>query len=38
VWIASQLNGGKLRSIDAGKLKDLISLRKSLGMQDRRDG
>ncbi len=32
VWIASQLNGGSLRSIGADKLKDLISLRKSLGM------
>jgi L-fuculose-phosphate aldolase len=31
VWIASQL-GGHLRSIGADKLKDLIALRKSLGM------
>jgi L-fuculose-phosphate aldolase len=38
IWIASQLNGGNLRSIGGDKLKDLIGLRKSLGMQDRREG
>jgi L-fuculose-phosphate aldolase len=38
IWIASQLNGGSLRSIGGDKLKDLIGLRKSLGMQDRREG
>jgi L-fuculose-phosphate aldolase len=38
IWIASQLNGGSLRSIGGDKLKDLIALRKSLGMQDRREG
>jgi len=37
VWIASQL-GGSLHSIGADKLKDLIALRKTLGMQDRREG
>ena len=37
VWIASQL-GGSLHSIGGDKLKDLIALRKSLGMQDRREG
>ena len=37
VWIASQL-GGSLRSIGGDKLKDLIALRKSLGMQDPREG
>jgi L-fuculose-phosphate aldolase len=37
VWIASQL-GGSLHSIGSEKLKDLIALRKSLGMQDRREG
>jgi L-fuculose-phosphate aldolase len=31
VWIASQL-GGRLRPIDAGKLKDLIALRSSFGL------
>ncbi len=37
VWIASQL-GGDLHSIGAEKLRDLMSLRKKLGMQDRREG
>jgi L-fuculose-phosphate aldolase len=37
VWIASQL-GGSLHTIGADKLKDLIALRKTLGMQDRREG
>jgi L-fuculose-phosphate aldolase len=37
VWIASQL-GGSLHSIGPEKLKDLIALRKNLGMQDRREG
>jgi len=37
VWIASQL-GGSLHSIGAEKLRDLITLRKSLGMQDPREG
>jgi len=38
IWIASQLNGGNLRSIGGAKLKELIALRKSLGMQDSREG
>ena len=38
IWIASQLNGGSLRSIGGEKLRDLMALRKSLGMQDRREG
>ncbi|HUL52665.1 MAG TPA: class II aldolase/adducin family protein [Opitutaceae bacterium] len=37
VWIASQL-GGSLHSIGPDKLRDLIALRKTLGMQDRREG
>jgi len=37
VWIASQL-GGDLHSIGPDKLRDLIALRKTLGMQDRREG
>ncbi len=37
VWIASQL-GGQLHSIGADKLKDLIAIRKTLGMEDRREG
>jgi L-fuculose-phosphate aldolase len=38
IWIASQLRGGDLKSIGPDKLKDLISLRKSLGMKDSREG
>jgi len=38
IWVASQLNGGALKSIGGEKLKDLIALRKSLGMQDPREG
>ena len=37
VWIASQL-GGQLHAIGPDKLKDLIAIRKTLGMQDRREG
>lgn len=37
VWIASQL-GGSLHSIGPEKLKDLIALRKKLGMEDKREG
>jgi L-fuculose-phosphate aldolase len=37
VWIASQLGNG-LHTFGADKLKDLIKLRRSLGMPDNRDG
>jgi L-fuculose-phosphate aldolase len=37
IWIASQLRGGDLKSIGPAKLRDLIALRKSLGMQDSRE-
>jgi L-fuculose-phosphate aldolase len=36
VWVASQLNGGKLLTITGGQAKELIGLRKSLGMDDKR--
>ena len=36
VWIASQLNGGKLLTITGGQAKELINLRKTLGMDDKR--
>lgn len=36
VWVASQLNGGKLLTITGGQAKELIALRKSLGMDDKR--
>lgn len=36
VWVASQLNGGQLLTITGGQAKELIALRKSLGMDDKR--
>ncbi len=36
VWVASQLNGGKLLTITGGQAKELIELRKVLGMDDKR--
>jgi L-fuculose-phosphate aldolase len=37
VWVASQLAGGSLHQISTGGLRDLIALRKKLGMPDTRD-
>ena len=36
VWVASQLNRGKLMSMTTSQAKDLIAVRKSLGMDDKR--
>ncbi|MFZ9936349.1 MAG: class II aldolase/adducin family protein [Luteolibacter sp.] len=36
VWVASQLKGGELRTITGGQAKELIALRKTLGMDDKR--
>jgi L-fuculose-phosphate aldolase len=36
VWVASQLNGGNLLTITGGQAKELIALRKVLGMDDKR--
>lgn len=36
VWVASQLKGGELLTITGGQAKELIQLRKSLGMDDKR--
>jgi L-fuculose-phosphate aldolase len=36
IWVASQLNGGKLLTITSGQAKELIDLRKRLGMDDKR--
>jgi len=36
VWVASQLKGGQLLTITGGQAKELISLRKTLGMEDKR--
>lgn len=37
VWVASQLAGGNLHQISGAGVRDLIALRKKLGMPDRRD-
>ncbi|MBM3864218.1 MAG: class II aldolase/adducin family protein [Verrucomicrobia bacterium] len=36
VWVASQLKGGSLKTITGGQARELIELRKSLGMEDKR--
>jgi len=36
VWVASQLKGGNLLTITGSQAKELISLRKTLGMDDKR--
>ncbi len=36
IWVASQINGGKLLTITGGQAKELIALRKVLGMEDKR--
>ncbi len=36
VWVASQLKGGELLTITGGQAKELIELRKTLGMEDKR--
>jgi L-fuculose-phosphate aldolase len=38
VWVASQLNGGRLLTITGGQAKELIALRETLGMEDKRKG
>lgn len=37
VWMASQLKGGKMKTITGSQAKELIEIRKSLGMDDPRD-
>jgi L-fuculose-phosphate aldolase len=36
IWVASQLNGGRLLTITGGQARELIELRKTLGMDDKR--
>jgi L-fuculose-phosphate aldolase len=36
VWVASQLNRGKVQSMTGSQAKELIAVRKSLGMDDKR--
>ncbi len=38
VWVASQLNGGKLKRIPYDKMQDIFEIRRSIGMQDPREG
>ncbi|MGA0333892.1 MAG: class II aldolase/adducin family protein, partial [Kiritimatiellia bacterium] len=37
IWMASQLKGGELKTISGAQAKELIGIRKSLGMEDYRD-
>ncbi len=37
VWMASQLNGGKMKTITGSQAKELIEIRKALGMEDYRE-
>lgn len=37
VWMASQLNGGKMKTITGSQAKELIDIRKQLGMDDYRE-
>ncbi|QQL44562.1 class II aldolase/adducin family protein [Sulfuriroseicoccus oceanibius] len=38
VWVASQLNGGKLQRIPSDKMQDIFDIRRSIGMEDPREG
>ena len=38
IWVASQLNGGKLQTIPGAKMKDIFEIRRSIGMEDPREG
>jgi len=38
IWVASQLNGGKLQTIPFDKMQDIFEIRKSIGMEDPREG
>ena len=37
VWVATQLNNGKMLTMTDGQERDLIEIRKSLGMDDHRE-
>lgn len=36
IWVASQLNGGKLPTIPSDKMREIFDIRKSIGMEDPR--
>ena len=38
VWVASQLNGGQLQTIPPDKMQELFEIRRSIGMEDPREG
>jgi len=38
IWVASQLNGGKLPTISGEKMQEIFEIRKSIGMEDPREG
>ncbi len=38
VWVASQLNGGRLQTIPTDKMQDIFDIRRSIGMEDPREG
>ncbi len=38
VWVAGQLNGGKVQTIPADKMQELFEIRRSIGMEDPREG
>lgn len=38
IWVASQLNGGKLHAIPFEKMQDIFKIRRQLGMVDPREG
>ena len=38
IWVASQLNGGKLPTISPQKMQEIFEIRKSIGMEDPREG
>ena len=38
IWVASQLNGGKLQTISHDKMQDIFEIRRSIGMVDPREG
>ena len=38
IWVASQLNGGKLQTISHEKMQDIFEIRRSIGMTDPREG
>lgn len=38
VWVANQLGGGKMQTIPFDKMQDIFTIRRSIGMEDPREG